>query len=86
MDATNEGGQRFASYWDEKWGRTYNGTADGNYRDIGGLVRFERTKNYVYAAADATRAYNSSLVTVDGNHPKVNLVQREFVYLSSSQE
>lgn len=79
---TNEGGQRFASYWDEKWGRTYHGTADGNYRDIGGLIRFERTKEYIYAAADGTRAYNSTLVT-SGNSPKVKLVQREFVYLGS---
>jgi hypothetical protein len=78
----NDGGQRLVDGWDEKWGRTYNGTADGNYRDIGGLIRFERTKEYVYAAADGTRAYNSTLVT-SGNNPKVKLVQREFVYLKS---
>ncbi|MGA2315960.1 MAG: hypothetical protein ABSG71_06225 [Thermodesulfobacteriota bacterium] len=78
----NDGGQRLVDGWDEKWGRTYNGTADGNYRDIGGLIRFERTKEYVYAAADGTRAYNSTLVT-SGNNPKVKLVQREFVYLGS---
>jgi len=81
----NDGGQRLVDGWDEKWGRTYNGTADGNYRDIGGLIRFERTKDYVYAAADGTRAYNSTLVT-SGNNPKVNLVQREFVYLGSPQD
>jgi hypothetical protein len=79
----NDGGQR-PHGWDPKWGRTYNGTADGNDRDIGGLVRFERTKDYVYAAADATRAYNSTLVT-SGSNAKVKLVQREFVYLGSPQ-
>jgi hypothetical protein len=80
----NEGGQRFIQ-WEREWGRTYNGTANGNNRDLGGLIRFERTKDYVYAAADATRAYNSPLATYGGNHPKVNLVQREFVYLTSLQ-
>ena len=80
----NDGGQRLPDGWDPKWGRTYNGTADGNDRDIGGLVRFERTKDYVYAAADATRAYNSTLVT-SGDNPKVRLVQREFVFIGSPQ-
>ena len=79
----NDGGQRPTPYWDKKWGRTYNGTSDGNYRDIGGLVRFERTDNFVYAAADATRAYNSTQVTTGDNRSKVNLAQREFVYLRS---
>lgn len=79
----NDGGQRLTPYWDNKWGRTYNGTADGNYRDIGGLTRFERHDDYVYAAADATRAYNSALVTTGNNRAKVSLVQREFVYLPS---
>ncbi|MBP1750462.1 MAG: putative lipoprotein [Deltaproteobacteria bacterium] len=82
---SNDGGQRSTKYWDDKWGRTYNGTDNGNYRDIGGLIRFEETKDYVYAAADATRAYNSTLVTSEGNKPKVSLVQREFVYLRSQQ-
>lgn len=80
---TNDGGQRLTPYWDDKWGRTYHGTADGNYRDIGGLVRFERDNKYVYSAADATRAYNSTLVTSGNNKAKVRLVQREFVYLKS---
>jgi len=79
----NDGGQRLTPYWDKQWTRTYNGTADGNYRDIGGLVRFERRKDYVYAAADATRAYNSSAITTGRNRPKVSLVQREFVFLRS---
>jgi hypothetical protein len=82
---TNDGGQRLTPYWDKEWDRRYHGTDNGNYRDIGGLIRFERTKNYVYTAADATRAYNSTQVTSDGNPPKVNLVQREFVYLNSPQ-
>ncbi|SPP99531.1 putative Lipoprotein [Candidatus Sulfobium mesophilum] len=80
---SNDGGQRAASYWDDKWGRTYNGTAEGNNRDLGGLIRFENGKDFVYAAADATRAYNSTSVATDGNPPKVKLVQREFVYLKS---
>jgi len=79
----NDGGQRSTPGWSEKWGRTYHGTADGDERDMGGLIRFERARNYVYTAADATRAYNSTLVTSESNHPKVNLVQREFVYLGS---
>ncbi len=79
----NDGGQRSTPYWDAKWGRAYNGTANGNYRDIGGLIRFQRSDNFVYAVADATRAYNSQPVTSDGNSAKVNLVQREFVYLRS---
>ena len=80
----NDGGQRLTPYWDKKWDRRYDGTSDGNYRDIGGLVRFEQTDSYVYAAADATRAYNSTQVTTgDNNRSKVNLVQREFVYLKS---
>ncbi|MRR35885.1 hypothetical protein EG829_14655 [bacterium] len=37
-DWANDGGQRPAPYWDSKWGRGYNGTANGNYRDIGGLI------------------------------------------------
>jgi hypothetical protein len=82
---TNDGGQRLTPYWDKQWGRRYPGTADGNYRDIGGLTRFERTESYVYAAADATRAYNSTFVTSGKNPPKVNLVQRELVYLNSPQ-
>jgi hypothetical protein len=81
---SNDGGQRFVSYRDDKWGRTYNGTADGNYRDLGGLIRYERGRDFVYAAADATRAYNSTSVTSGGNPPKVKLVQREFVSLGSS--
>lgn len=81
----NDGGQRMVSYWDKEWGRTYNGTANGKYRDIGGLIRFERTDQYVYTAADATRAYNSSLVTTGNNKAKVDLVQREFVYLRSPE-
>ncbi|ABB32228.1 hypothetical protein GeomeDRAFT_1571 [Geobacter metallireducens RCH3] len=79
----NDGGQRITTYWDDKWGRTYNGTANGNYRDIGGLVRFERSDRYVYTAADATRAYNSTAVTTGKSKAKVSLVQREFVYLRS---
>jgi hypothetical protein len=79
---TNEGGQRVIGK-DKKWGRTYNRTANGNYRDIGGLIRFEHYRNYTYAAADATRAYNSILFTSGNNNPKVELVQREFVYLRS---
>ncbi|CAG0983469.1 partial Heparin and heparin-sulfate lyase, partial [Planctomycetaceae bacterium] len=79
----NDGGQRIAPYWDSKWGRGYNGTANGNYRDIGGLTRFERSDRYVYTAADATRAYNSTEVTTGKNKAKVSLVQREFVYLRS---
>jgi hypothetical protein len=80
---SNDGGQRLASYWDDKWGRTYNGTAEGNERDLGGLIRFERGNDFVYTAADATRAYNSTIVTSGNNPPKVKLVQREFVYLGS---
>jgi hypothetical protein len=80
---TNDGGQRLTPYWDDRWTRTYNGTENGNYRDIGGLVRFEQSRDYVYAAADATRAYNSSLITTGGNRPKVSLVQRELVFLRS---
>jgi len=79
----NDGGQRITPYWDDKWGRTYNGTANGNYRDIGGLTRFERSDRYVYTAADATRAYNSTEMTTGKNKAKVSLVQREFVYLRS---
>jgi len=79
----NNGGQRFTPYWHDKWGRTYAGTANGNYRDIGGLIRFEQNESFVYAEADATRAYNSQPVTSGGNKPKVSLVQREFVYLKS---
>lgn len=79
----NDGGQRLTPYWDSKWGRGYGGTANGNYRDIGGLVRFERSERYVYTAADATRAYNSTEVTTGKNRAKVDLVQREFVYLRS---
>ena len=82
-DWANDGGQRLTPYWDDKWGRTYDGTANGNYRDIGGLIRFERNERYVYSAADATRAYNSTLVTTGKNKAKVGLVQREFVYLRS---
>ncbi|MCD6388942.1 MAG: hypothetical protein J7L69_05985 [Desulfobulbaceae bacterium] len=82
---TNDGGQRFTAYWDAKWGRTYNGTANENYRDIGGLIHFKQSDNFVYAVADATRAYNSTKVTSGKNHAKVNLVQREFVYLRSPQ-
>lgn len=82
---TNDGGQRLTPYLDEKWGRTYNGTADGNYRDIGGLIRFERDYSYAYTAADATRAYNSTFVTSGKNKAKVKLVQREFVYLRSDK-
>jgi hypothetical protein len=81
----NDGGQRITSYWDDKWGRTYNGTANGNYRDIGGLIRFERSDRYVYSAADATRAYNSTEVTTGKNKAKVGMVQREFVYLRSPE-
>ncbi len=79
----NDGGQRLTPYWDSKWGRGYGGTANGNYRDIGGLTRFERSDRYVYTAADATRAYNSTEVTSGKNKAKVALVQREFVYLRS---
>ncbi len=79
----NDGGQRLTPYWDFKWDRSYNGTANGNYRDIGGLIRFERSDRYVYSAADATRAYNSTYVTTGKNKAKVALVQREFVYLRS---
>jgi hypothetical protein len=79
----NDGGQRLTPYWDDKWGRGYNGTANGNYRDIGGLIRFERSDRYVYTAADATRAYNSTADTTGKNKAKVSLVQREFVYLRS---
>jgi len=79
----NDGGQRLAPYWDIKWGRGYKGTANGNYRDIGGLVRFERGDRYVYTAADATRAYNSTEAITGKNKAKVSLVQREFVYLRS---
>lgn len=79
----NDGGQRLAPYWDKKWERTYNGTADNNSRDIGGVIRFERNDHYVYTAADATRAYNSSNMQSKGNRAKVRLVQREFVYLRS---
>lgn len=81
----NDGGQRMVPYWDKEWGRTYNGTADGNYRDIGGLIKFERAHDYVYTAADATRAYNSTSITSGNNKAKVKLVQREFVYLRSHQ-
>lgn len=79
----NDGGQRLTPYWDDKFGRSYNGTANGNYRDIGGLTRFERSDRYVYTAADATRAYNSTEVITGKNKAKVGLVQREFVYLRS---
>ncbi|MCK5217888.1 hypothetical protein KAR10_00090, partial [bacterium] len=79
----NDGGQRLTPYWDNKWDRRYNGTSNGNYRDIGGLVRFEQTDSYVYTAADATRAYKSTQVTTGDNRSKVNLVQREFVYMKS---
>lgn len=79
----NDGGQRLTSYWDNKWGRGYNGTANGNNRDIGGLTRFERSDHYVYTAADATRAYDSTEVITGKNKAKVALVQREFVYLRS---
>lgn len=82
---SNDGGQRFVDYWDNKWGRTYNGTTEGNDRDLGGLMHFEQAKDYVYAAADATRAYNSISVTSGSNPPKVKLVQRDFVYLRSPQ-
>ena len=79
----NDGGQRLTPYWDDKWGRGYNGTSNGNYRDIGGLIRFERNDHFVYSAADATRAYYSTAVTTGKNKAKVGLVQREFVYLRS---
>ncbi|MFC1657055.1 hypothetical protein ACFL2P_00580 [Candidatus Moduliflexota bacterium] len=80
---SNDGGQRFVSYWDDKWGRTYNGTKDGNDRDLGGLTGFDQGEDFVYVSADATRAYNSSIVTSGGNPPKVKQVKREFVYLRS---
>ncbi len=52
--------------------------------DIGGITRLESVADkYDYIEGDATRAYQSTLITDNGNSPKVSMVKREFVYLRS---
>ena len=83
----NDGGQRlwtglrYTGEWKNR--KEYGLVYDGSPRDIGGLIRFERHKEYVYSAADGTRAYNSNPACSPWNKPKVSMVQREFVYLRS---
>ena len=86
----NDGGQRlwtgprYTGEWKNR--KEYGLVYDGSPRDIGGLIRFERHKEYVYSVADGTRSYNSTLVCSPWNKPKVSLVQREFVYLRSPDD
>ncbi|MBE9541733.1 MAG: hypothetical protein IMF01_05390, partial [Proteobacteria bacterium] len=83
----NDGGQRlwtglrYTGEWKNR--KEYGLVYDESPRDIGGLIRFERHKEYVYSAADGTPAYNSNLICSPWNTPKVSMVQREFVYLRS---
>jgi len=57
---------------------------DVPYKDTGEIRSFESADCHDYVACDATRAYSSPGVTMNGNVPKVSEVTRQFVFLRPS--
>lgn len=78
---SNDGGQRIPAMDAARLIANYK---VGSPVDIGGITKLESVDNkYDYIEGDATRAYQSTLITDNGNSPKVSMVKREFVYLRS---
>ena len=79
----NDGGQRVIQYvYDRQYPDEYYAGAG---RDIGGITKFKSVAGkYDYMKGDATRAYQSALITDAGESAKISLFTRDFVYLRSS--
>jgi len=79
-EVSNDGGQR---WWMSPPPDVSSLTPDSKWA-TGGIKRFESVSGeYDYIFGDATRAYQSTLYTDEGNDPKISLFTREFVYLRS---
>ncbi len=52
----------------------------GTYYETGDLKTFEQTSCHAYVACDVTAAYDSTVVTTNGNAAKVSEVTRQFVF------
>ena len=78
-----DGGQR-GNFSAGSWGSAVPDSSS----DWGGLIKYEDTSDYTFSSGDATKGYNSVVNGINhvssGASPKVSLVQRDFVYLKSS--
>ncbi|MCE5270012.1 heparinase II/III-family protein [bacterium] len=85
---SSEGGQRALDYWFRNSNRNI-GDYWAQYRsganaDMGDIVAWQSCGAFDYVAGDATRAYNSTLVTDPDSRPKISRFVRRLLFVKPS--